>query len=86
MRNYLYQIFYGHVYRELRRQGSNSVFSLDRFVGYQVLPSTTELFVFFIFRTGSHYLDEAGLELTKIHPPVSASQGLGLKACATGPT
>jgi hypothetical protein len=30
---------------------------------------------------GTHFVDQAGLELR--NPPVSASQVLGLKACAT---
>jgi hypothetical protein len=32
---------------------------------------------------GTHFVDQAGLELR--NPPVSASQVLGLKACATTP-
>jgi hypothetical protein len=49
------------------------------------------LFVCFVFRDrvsqyspgcpGTHFVDQAGLELRK--PPASASQELGLKACAT---
>jgi hypothetical protein len=50
-------------------------------------------FVFFVFVfrdrvslyslgcPGTHFVDQAGLELR--NPPVSASQVLGLKACAT---
>jgi hypothetical protein len=33
---------------------------------------------------GTHFLDQAGLELR--NPPASASQVLGLKACATMPS
>jgi hypothetical protein len=33
---------------------------------------------------GTHFVDQAGLELRK--PPASASQVLGLKACATTPS
>jgi hypothetical protein len=32
---------------------------------------------------GTHFVDQAGLELR--NPPASASQVLGLKACATTP-
>jgi hypothetical protein len=32
---------------------------------------------------GTHFVDQAGLELR--HPPASASRVLGLKACATTP-
>jgi hypothetical protein len=49
------------------------------------------VFLFFVFRDrvslyslgcpGTHFVDQAGLELR--NPPVSASQVLGLKACAT---
>jgi hypothetical protein len=51
------------------------------------------LFVCFVFRDrvslyspghpGTHFVDQAGLELR--NPPASASQVLGLKACATTP-
>jgi hypothetical protein len=51
------------------------------------------LFCFLIFQDGvspynpgcpgTHFVDQAGLELT--NPPASASQVLGLKACATTP-
>jgi hypothetical protein len=44
----------------------------------------SELFFFFFFwffETGFHSVDQAGLELR--NPPASASQVLGLKACAT---
>jgi hypothetical protein len=55
-------------------------------------PQTNENFFFFlVFRDrvslcspgcpGTHFVDQAGLELR--NPPASASQGLGLKACAT---
>jgi hypothetical protein len=33
---------------------------------------------------GTHFVDQAGLELR--NPPASASQVLGLKACATTPS
>jgi hypothetical protein len=33
--------------------------------------------------TGTHFVDQAGLELR--NPPASASRVLGLKACATTP-
>ena len=49
--------------------------------------------LFFVFRDrvslytlgcpGTHFVDQAGLELR--NPPASASQVLGLKACATTP-
>jgi hypothetical protein len=56
--------------------------------------SIVELFFFFlVFRDrvslyspgcpGTHFVDQAGLELR--NPPASASQVLGLKACATTP-
>jgi hypothetical protein len=51
------------------------------------------LFFFFLFRDrvslyrpgcpGTHFVDQAGLKLR--NPPASASQVLGLKACATTP-
>jgi hypothetical protein len=51
------------------------------------------LFLFFVFRDrvslyspgcpGTHFVDEAGLELRNL--PASASQVLGLKVCATTP-
>jgi hypothetical protein len=51
------------------------------------------LFLFLFFRDrvsvfnsgcpGTHFVDQAGLELRK--PPASASRVLGLKACATTP-
>jgi hypothetical protein len=51
------------------------------------------VFFFFVFRDrvslcspdcpGTHFVDQAGLELR--NPPASASQVLGLKACATTP-
>jgi hypothetical protein len=51
------------------------------------------LFIYFVFRDrvslyssgcpGTHFVDQAGLELR--NPPASASQVLGLKACATTP-
>jgi len=50
-------------------------------------------FLFFVFRDrvslyspgcpGTHFVDQAGLKLR--NPPASASQVLGLKACATTP-
>jgi hypothetical protein len=50
-------------------------------------------FVFLVFRDrvslcspgcpGTHFVDQAGLELR--NPPASASRVLGLKACATTP-
>jgi hypothetical protein len=50
-------------------------------------------FCFFVFRyrvslcslgcPGTHFVDQAGLELR--NPPASASRVLGLKACATTP-
>jgi hypothetical protein len=42
--------------------------------GFSVLPGSP----------GTHSVDQAGLEL--INPPASASQVLGLKACATTPS
>jgi hypothetical protein len=49
------------------------------------------IFIFLVFRDkvslyspgcpGTHFVDQAGLELR--NPPASASQVLGLKACAT---
>jgi hypothetical protein len=51
------------------------------------------VFVLFVFQDrvslyspgcpGTHFVDQAGLELR--NPPASASQVLGLKACATTP-
>jgi hypothetical protein len=51
------------------------------------------LFIYFVFRDrvslyspgcpGTHFVDQTGLELR--NPPASASQVLGLKACATMP-
>jgi hypothetical protein len=51
------------------------------------------LFLFFVFQdrvslcspgfTGTHFVDQAGLELRNL--PASASQVLGLKACTTTP-
>jgi hypothetical protein len=51
------------------------------------------VFVFFVFQDrvslcspgcpGTHFVDQAGLELR--NPPASASRVLGLKACATTP-
>ena len=51
------------------------------------------VFYFFVFRDrvslyspgcpGTHFVDQAGLELR--NPPASASQVLGLKVCATTP-
>jgi hypothetical protein len=51
------------------------------------------LFLFLFFRDrvslyssgcpGTHFIDQAGLDLR--NPPASASQVLGLKACATTP-
>jgi hypothetical protein len=53
-----------------------------------------KLFFFLVFRDsvslyspgcpGTHFVDQAGLELR--NPPASASQVLGLKACATTPS
>jgi hypothetical protein len=43
------------------------------------------LFLFFVFfKTGSHYVDQAGLQLTEIGVPLP-SKVLGLKACSTTP-
>jgi hypothetical protein len=62
----------------------------------QSLGARTEIPVFFFFLVfrdrvslcspgcpGTHIVDQAGLELR--NPPASASQVLGLKACATTP-
>jgi hypothetical protein len=58
------------------------------------LGSTEQSFFFLVFRDrnslyspgwpGTHFVDQAGLELR--NPPVSTSQVLGLKVCATTPT
>jgi hypothetical protein len=54
-------------------------------------PAQIEFFVFVFFQdrvslyspgcAGTHFVDQIGLELR--NPPASASQVLGLKACAT---
>jgi hypothetical protein len=44
-----------------------------------------EFFILLFLMTGSHYVAQADLHLTEISLPVSASQLLGLKACATKP-
>jgi hypothetical protein len=58
-----------------------------------VPPFFVVVVVFFVFRDrvslyspgcpGTHFVDQAGLELR--NPPASASRVLGLKACATTP-
>jgi hypothetical protein len=57
------------------------------------MHSSILVFIYFIFQDrvslcspgcpGTHFVDQAGLELR--NPPASASQVLGLKACATMP-
>jgi hypothetical protein len=60
---------------------------------WSISPISLFLFVCFVFRDkvslcslgcpGTHFVDQAGLELR--NPPASASQILGLKACTTTP-
>jgi len=69
--------------------------SIEQVPGQLEKQATTKLylFIYLVFRDrvflcspgcpGTHFVDEAGLELR--NPTASASQVLGLKACATKP-
>jgi hypothetical protein len=72
------------------------ILSANAVISFQAIPSSqlNLCFVFvFVFRDrvslcspgcpGTHFVDQAGLELR--NPPASASRVLGLKACATTP-
>jgi hypothetical protein len=72
----------------------NEVIVLVRLLSYKSFKIFLFLFfIFWFFRDrvslygsgcpGTHFVDQAGLELR--NPPASASQVLGLKACATMP-